>query len=244
MTESPVKILIVEDEVELAEILRDYLASEGFSVEITHTGQGVVDRVREDPPNLMLLDLMLPVQDGISICRDVRQFSNLPIIIVTAKVSEVDRVIGLDIGADDYICKPAKPKEIVARVKAVLRRSILTQGKSGLNCLLMDENTNQATLLSAYFELTPVEYCLLEVLNDNAHRICPRDLLIVAIRLKDEEITNYILDSHIQSLSRKLSIASSIANPIRSVYSLGFVLELDSKPSDAFPSSVEGSGTG
>ena len=242
--EKPANLLLVEDEVELAEILRDYLDAEGYFVDITHTGAGVVDRVRDRPPDLMLLDLMLPEVDGISICSSVREFSNLPIIMVTAKVSEVDRILGLDIGADDYICKPAKPKEVVARVKAVLRRSTLTQDKDGLNCLLMDNDLKQAKLVGDYFELTPIEYRLLEVLNFNAHRICGRRTLKGAISLGGQEASNYQLESLVESLSRKLSLASNILNPIRSVYALGYVLELDSGPSEAFPSSVQGGGTG
>ncbi len=240
----PTNILIVEDEVELAEILRDYLIAENFAVDVTNTGAGVVDRARDNPPDLMLLDLMLPEVDGISICGAVRKFSDLPIIMVTAKVSEVDRVLGLNIGADDYICKPAKPKEVVARVKAVLRRSQLSQGTAGLSCLQLDEDLKHANLVGEYFELSPVEFRLLEMLNKNSRHVCPRESLKSSIYTDDREVDDHMVDLHIQSLSRKLTLASNIQSPIRSVYAIGFVLELDSKPSTAFPASVEAGGTG
>jgi len=238
------KVLIVEDEVELAEIFRDYLIASGFLVDVTHSGAGVAERVRDDPPDLMLLDLMLPEVDGITICKAIRETSNLPIVMVTAKVSEVDRLLGLEVGADDYICKPANPREVVARVKAVLRRASLTASRSGLECLGFDEEAQLASLEGEYFDLTPLEFKLLDVLNRNAHHICPRDALKAAISDGKNTVSDAVLDAHVMSLSEKLRTASGIMTPVRSVYALGFVLELDSKASDAYPGSVQGLGSG
>ena len=117
------QILIVEDEIKIAEVLKDYLDRSGFRTSIMSRGDQVVDKVKAASPALILLDLMLPGTDGVTICRDIRKFSNVPIIMATAKVEEVDRLIGLELGADDYICKPFSPREVVARVKAVLRRT-------------------------------------------------------------------------------------------------------------------------
>ena len=116
------RVLIVEDEVRIAEILRDYLTQAGFTVEHSATGDGVVESVRSNPPDLILLDVMLPGVDGLEICKQIRQFSGLPIIMISARVEELDRLLGLELGADDYICKPFSPREVVARVKAAFRR--------------------------------------------------------------------------------------------------------------------------
>lgn len=116
------RVLVVEDEERIASILLDYLNQSGFETDASISGEGVVDSVRENPPDILLLDLMLPGVDGLTICREVRKFSELPIIMVTARVDELDRLLGLELGADDYICKPFSPREVVARVKAVLRR--------------------------------------------------------------------------------------------------------------------------
>ncbi|UCF94749.1 MAG: response regulator, partial [Desulfobacterales bacterium] len=115
-------ILIVEDEPKIAELLRDYLQEAGFKVSCLDRGDQVVAIVKKQPPALMLLDIMLPGMDGKDVCREVRKFSNIPILMITAKVEEIDRLLGLELGADDYICKPFSPREVVARVKAVFRR--------------------------------------------------------------------------------------------------------------------------
>jgi two-component system response regulator BaeR len=116
-------ILIVEDERKIAELLKDYLSKAGFTVTCLTRGDEAVEKINHTVPALVLLDIMLPGADGITVCREVRKFSDVPIIMVTAKVDEIDRLIGLEIGADDYICKPFSPREVVARVKAVLRRT-------------------------------------------------------------------------------------------------------------------------
>ncbi len=116
-------ILIVEDEIDLGEILQDYLTSEGFSATLVSDGELGLQKILTEKWDLVLLDLMLPKRDGLSICQEVRKTSQVPIIMTTAKVEEIDRLIGLELGADDYICKPFSPREVVARVKAVLRRS-------------------------------------------------------------------------------------------------------------------------
>jgi two-component system response regulator BaeR len=119
------RILIVEDEAKLAELLRDYLQQAGFGVSIVSNGRDAIPAVRERLPDLILLDLMLPGRDGMEICRELRTFSPVPVIMTTARVEEIDRLLGLELGADDYICKPYSPREVVARVRAVLRRSFL-----------------------------------------------------------------------------------------------------------------------
>jgi two-component system response regulator BaeR len=140
------KILIVEDERKLAELLKDYLVRAGFEPTIIDNGLEVVPYVRENKPDLALLDLMLPGRDGLEICKAIRSFSNLPIIMVTARVEEIDRLLGLELGADDYVCKPFSPREVVARVKSVLRR---TAGPATIQAedLILDEARYQASCI-------------------------------------------------------------------------------------------------
>ena len=126
------RILVVEDEPKIAELHRDYLEQSGFQVSILGRGDEVVSRIQKEPADLILLDLMLPGKSGEEVCRNLRTFSNIPIIMVTAKTEEIDRLLGLELGADDYICKPFSPREVVARVKAVLRRSRATG--NGCHC--------------------------------------------------------------------------------------------------------------
>ena len=136
-------ILIVEDEKKIADLLKDYLCKDGFRVSCLDRGDQALDQVRSLAPALILLDLMLPGMDGITLCREVRKMADIPIVMVTAKVEEVDRLIGLEIGADDYICKPFSPREVVARVKAVLRRMRPSEGPRRLIAgpIILDENT-------------------------------------------------------------------------------------------------------
>jgi len=160
------KILIVEDEPKLAALLADYMKASGFEVFTLSDGIQVEVWVRENKPNLIILDIMLPGRDGMEICKNIRFFSRIPIIMVTARVEEIDRLLGLELGADDYICKPFSPREVVARVKAVLRRvrdgqAIQAQG------LVLDEHTYRATLHGRNLELTAVEFKLLQLLVEH-----------------------------------------------------------------------------
>jgi len=120
-------ILIVEDEQKIANLIQDYLQQDGFKTTILNRGDLVLPAIKKSPPDLVLLDIMLPGLDGMAVCREIRNFSFLPIIMLTAKVEEIDRLLGLEMGADDYICKPFSPREVVARVKAVLRRTRLSR---------------------------------------------------------------------------------------------------------------------
>src|SRR6201999_1766790 len=152
-------VLIVEDEPKIAALLADYLAVSGFRTSVLATGEGAVEWVRANAPDAMLLDVMLPGSDGFAICRGVRAFSNVPILMVTARVEEIDRLLGLELGADDYICKPFSPREVVARVKAVLRR--VNAPLSITVPIDMDEARFEARVRGHSLTLTPVEFRLL-----------------------------------------------------------------------------------
>ena len=169
MTELPIdentpRILIVEDEPKLGQLLIDYLRAASYAPSLIGHGDQVLPYVRQTPPDLILLDLMLPGVDGLTLCREIRRFSDVPIVMVTAKIEEIDRLLGLEIGADDYICKPYSPREVVARVKTILRRCKPQRELQVLDAqspLIVDESRFQASWRSKLLDLTPAEFRLL-----------------------------------------------------------------------------------
>jgi two-component system response regulator BaeR len=214
-------ILIVEDEQKLAELLKDYLARSSFDTTILDNGNDVVPYVRENKPDLVILDLMLPGRDGMEICKEIRTFSNLPIIMVTARVEEIDRLLGLELGADDYVCKPFSPRELVARVKAVLRRA---GGETTIKAkgLVLDEARYQASLHGVDLQLTAVEFKLLSFLAANPGRIYSRDQLMERIYSDHRIVSDRTIDSHIKKLRKKISGQSPDEELIGSVYGVGY----------------------
>ena len=226
MKAEDIRILIVEDEVDLAEMVRDYLRAEGFSVDIVHNGAAVVELVKQQQLHMMLLDLMLPGKDGISICKEIRQFSDLPIIMVTARVEEIDQLLGLELGADDYICKPVRPREVVARVKAVLRRT-LPKGTDVATtaCLFIDEHKFVASINGATLDLTIAEFKLLKLLSDHEGRVYSRQQILNAIYSDDRVVTERSIDTHVKNLRKKIGEIINSENPIHSVYGLGYKWE-------------------
>ncbi len=220
-------ILIVEDEVKLANLLADYLRASGFETFLLGEGTEAVPWIREHRPDLVLLDLMLPGRDGMDICKEVRTFSRVPIIMVTARVEEIDRLLGLELGADDYICKPFSPREVVARVKAVLRRvhdGRTTQAEE----LLLDEHRFRATFRGRDLGLTAVEFKLLRVLAANPGRIYNREQLMEKIYPDDRFVSDRTIDGHIKKLRRKIEAADPEARLIHSVYGVGYKFEPES----------------
>ncbi len=217
------KILIVEDEPKLASLLSDYLQQAGFVPCRLDNGLEVASWVREEKPDLILLDLMLPGQDGLEVCKEVRGFTAVPIIMVTARVEEIDRLLGLELGADDYICKPFSPREVVARVKAVLRRAGgATNQAQGL---VLDESRYQATLHGHDLDLTAVEFKLLQFLAANPGRIYSRSQLMDRIYPDQRTVGDRTIDSHIKKLRKKLVAAAPGEELIHSVYSVGYKFE-------------------
>lgn len=216
-------ILIVEDEEKLAGIMADYLLQSGFSTNCLGDGTLVTAWVREHSPDLVLLDLMLPGKGGLDICKEVRSFSSVPIIITTARVEEIDRLLGLELGADDYICKPFSPREVVARIKAVLRRSSGTPGAP--TGLILDEPRYQAKLHGHDLELTAVEFKLLQFLATRPGRIYGRETLMDHIYPDDRVVADRTIDSHIKKLRKKLAAADPSRELIHSVYGVGYKFE-------------------
>ena len=213
-------VLIVEDEQKLATLLEEYLRHAEFSTCCLKDGEAVVPWVREHAPDLILLDLMLPGRNGLDICRDIRSFSNVPIIMITARIDEIDRLLGLDLGADDYICKPFSPREVVARVRTVLRRSTLRQESA--TRLVLDETSYTATIYGQALNLTTVEFKLLWLLHSQPGRLFSRAQLMARIYPDQRIVSDRTIDSHIKKLRRKLEAAVPDKELIHSVYGLGY----------------------
>lgn len=219
-------ILIVEDEQKLADVLNDYLTSAGYQVSCLSRGDEVVPWVKMHELDLMLLDLMLPGLDGMEVCRQVRHFSSVPILMITARVEEIDRIVGLELGADDYICKPFSPREVVARVKAVLRRvnpeaplSVQTTGP-----LSLDEALHQATAGGKPLHLTPSEFGLLNVLMRHPNRVFSRSELLEKVQGYQFEGYDRTIDTHVKNLRKKIAQELPSQEIIQSVYGIGYKL--------------------
>lgn len=235
------RILIVEDEPKLAKLLADYLNAEHYTTAVLNEGSAVADYVRDHSPALLLLDLMLPGKDGLTVCREIRAFSQLPIIMITARVEEIDRLLGLELGADDYICKPFSPREVVARVKALLRRSegfakrtpapeaTSSAHDASADCpedrLIVDESSYRAEYLGARLDLTPAEFRLLSLFSRHPGRVFSREQLLDALYDDNRIVTDRTVDTHIKNLRRKLQQAKAPEDCITSIYGVGYRYE-------------------
>lgn len=223
MTSQP-RVLIIEDERKIATLLRDYLQQEDYQVTLLASGEQAVEQIRSQPPDLVILDLMLPGKNGLTICREVRAFSDLPILILTAKVDEVDRLVGLEMGADDYICKPFSPREVVARVKAVLRRTrpAVEAEKIEAGTLVLDTATRRVAIGGSDLHLTPNEFDLLKVLMTHPERVFERSDLIALVQGYDFEGYDRTIDSHIKNIRKKIAAHQPDATVIKTVYGVGY----------------------
>jgi two-component system response regulator BaeR len=221
----PQRILLVEDEPKLALLLADYLRAAAYVVEHLDEGLAVIPAIRAQAPDLLLLDVMLPGRDGLDICRELRGFSQLPVIMLTARVEEIDRLLGLEAGADDYVCKPFSPREVVARVKAVLRRSA-TLAATTTPRLLVNAQSYEASFNGVALELTPVELRLLAALLARPGHVLSREQLMDHLYHDHRVVTDRTMDSHVKNLRRKLELAVPGDDPIRSIYGVGYCLEV------------------
>jgi two-component system, OmpR family, response regulator BaeR len=220
------RLLVVEDETKLAGLLRDYLAQEGYEVAMLHRGDEVEEWVRTHGADLILLDLMLPGKNGLDVCKALRVSSpDIAIIMVTARVEEIDRLLGLELGADDYICKPFSPREVVARVKAVLRRGKRGAAASRETGLVLDDAGYKATIGGKDLDLTAVEYQLLKVLVAQPGRIYSRDQLMDAMYRDERVVSDRTVDSHVKKIRKKISDVVPDREIIHSVYGVGYKYE-------------------
>ncbi|MDA8082162.1 MAG: response regulator transcription factor [Nitrospiraceae bacterium] len=217
-------ILVVEDERKIADIVRAYLEREGYSVRIAPTGSEALTLLRERF-ELVVLDLMLPDMQGEDICRVIRENSDLPVIMLTAKSGEEDRIRGLGIGADDYVVKPFSPRELVARVKALLRRTGKSRKKTysinGGN-LRVDVSSREVFVKGEKVVLTPTEFKILMAFVENSGRIFSRDQLATIAQGFDFEGYDRTIDAHVKNLRHKIESDSKSPEFIRTVYGIGY----------------------
>ena len=218
------KILVIEDEKKISDILRAYLEKEGFRVSVAGTGaEGL--KALKDGPDLIILDLMLPDMHGEELCETVREGSDVPVIMLTAKSGEEDRVKGLGIGADDYVVKPFSPRELVARVKAHLRRAVRTRRKiysyNG-GALKIDIEHHEAFHEGKKIVLTPTEFKILVSLAENPGRVLSRDQLVNIVLGYDFEGYDRTIDAHVKNLRHKVEKNSRSPEYIQTVYAMGY----------------------
>ncbi|MCR9278227.1 MAG: response regulator [Pseudomonadaceae bacterium] len=225
------RVLIVEDEAKIALLLRDYLRADSFDVDILDHGDVVVEFVRANQPDFILLDLMLPGTSGLDLCREIRAFSDVPIIMITARVEEIDRLLGLELGADDYICKPFSPREVIARIRAIqrrMRRKIDTEASATVLSYLglrIDLERFEARVDNALLDLTPLEWRLLHKLMSKPGRVYSREVLMNAIYDDNRIVSDRTIDTHIKNLRNKLKAADAGSEWITSVYGVGYKLD-------------------
>jgi two-component system alkaline phosphatase synthesis response regulator PhoP len=217
-------ILIVDDERQIAEIAGDYLRLAGFDVLVAADGVRALETVRGRSPDLVILDLGLPGLDGFHVARSIRSHSDLPIIMLTARVEEDDRLQGFEIGADDYITKPFSPSELVARVRAVLRRAQKNQDRHLLRAadLAIDVPRMRVTRGDTAIDLTPTEFQIVATLAGHAGRVFTRAQLLDAVRGSDAEAFDRAIDSHIKNIRRKLQQDHESRRYVETVYGIGY----------------------
>ena len=218
--------MIVEDEPDLAAVVADYVGAAGFTPTVFGDGAAALAAVRAAPPDVLVLDLMLPGLDGLAVCRAVRTFSTLPIIMVTAKVEEIDRLLGLETGADDYLCKPFSPRELVARIKALLRRAGYAAGGAPAPVLAIDAAGRRVLVHGQPLDLTPTEFAILAGMARHPGQVFSRARLLDLAAQDKLETNDRAIDSHIKNLRRKLAAVLPGAEPITALYGLGYRLDL------------------
>jgi DNA-binding response OmpR family regulator len=221
------KILVVEDDRKMAELIRLYLEKDGYRVRVTHDGGEGLELGQRGGQDLILLDLMLPTIDGLDIARMLRQQSRVPIIMLTARSTEDDKLLGLDVGADDYITKPFSPRELVARVRAVLRRTAdqeAEQGVASVGSIAVDFVRHEVRLQGTEIHLTPKEFRLLATLAKEPGRAFSRLELLEKVFGYDYEGLERTLDVHVMNLRKKIETDPAQPRYVVTVYGLGYKL--------------------
>ena len=221
-------VLVVEDEPKIAELLRLYLERDGYQVHAAADGNVALESFTRKRPDLVILDLNLPGIDGLEVCRQIRRESSLPIIMLTARDEEADKLIGLELGADDYVTKPFSPREVVARVRAVLRRSAVSEQQSNgttvvkVGDLALDPERHEARRGEKLLDLTPTEFRLLEVLMANRGRVYTRLQLLDLVQGEAFEGYERTIDAHVKNLRQKIEPDPQHPSHVLTVYGVGY----------------------
>jgi two-component system response regulator BaeR len=217
----PRRIVVVEDDPKIAQLLVDYLVRDGYDVLAIADGQAALSHIEKAFPALIVLDLMLPGMDGMELCRAVRRFSSVPIIMVTARVDEIDRLLGLDIGADDYVCKPFSPREVNARVRALLRRANGALSTAQRDWQI-DDPGHRISWRGQTLQLTRVEFRVLRLLLTRPGRVFSRAQLLDSVHEEMRDVSDRAIDSHVKNLRRKIQAVEPRFEGIVSVYGVGY----------------------
>jgi len=218
-------VLIVDDDVKLVKLLQTYFEKEGYNTYSTNDGLDALQMVRECKPDIIVLDLMLPGLDGLNVCRRIRKDNDIPIIMLTARDEESDRLIGLEIGADDYVTKPFSPKEVIARAKAILRRAkkeVVGLEPIKVGTLIIDLERHQVTKDGQIMDVTPTEFKIMEILAGNVGKVYSRLQIFEQIQGYSFEGYERTIDAHIKNLRRKIEINSKEPQYIQTVYGIGY----------------------
>ena len=218
-------VLVVEDEIEIARVVRDYLDNAGFEVIVVGDGGSAIASVRSAKPDLLVLDLGLPGRDGLDVAREIRRWSNTPIVMLTARGDETDRIVGLELGADDYVVKPFSPKELVARIRAVLRRTRAAErGAEVLRAADVEIDTGKmrVSVAGASVELTPTEFQLLATLAREPGRVFTRSQLLDAVHGVAIESYERAIDAHVKNIRRKIEPETASPRYLLTVHGVGY----------------------
>ncbi len=220
-------LLVIDDDQRLRELLAEYLGGRGYQVETAATGEAGLERLRGGGIELVVLDVMLPGRDGFEVCRELRKFSGVPVIMLTARGDELDRIVGLELGADDYLAKPFNPRELLARIQAVLRRHAPAPTENvplSAGPLSIDPDRRVATLRGAPIELTTTEFELLRTLVANAGRVIPRERLMELARGEDFAAFERAVDVHVSHIRKKLGDDPKNPTFVKTVRGIGYTI--------------------
>jgi DNA-binding response OmpR family regulator len=221
-------VLVAEDDVKQAELIRRYLEREGHAVATVHDGRAALDEARTRTPDLLVLDVMMPKVDGLDVCRILRAESDVPVLMLTARATEDDLLLGLDLGADDYMTKPYSPRELVARVRTLLRRAARTgQDRTPVlraGALVVDPARHEVTVDGARVDCTPGEFQVLELLAAHPGQVFTREQILSHLHGFDRYITSRTVDVHVMNLRRKIEPAPRLPVRLLTVYGVGYKL--------------------
>ncbi len=219
------RVLVVEDDRKISDLLLNYLRASGYEATSAYDGRDALRMIKERAPDAVILDWMLPGLDGIGVCKAVRAFSDVPILMLTARIDEVDRLLGLDTGADDYVCKPFAPREVIARVRALLRRA---EGrvKSSSRAWEIDDASFRISWRGQWLPLTRIEFMMFRLLLSRPGRVYSRDQLLTSVHDSQHDISDRAIDTHIKNLRKKVQAVEPGTDCIASVYGVGYRFDI------------------
>jgi two-component system response regulator BaeR len=224
-TEELCRVLVVEDDRKISELLLNYLRADGYEATPVYDGRDAIQCILQRVPDVVILDWMLPSLDGIGVCKAIREFSDVPILMLTARVDELDRLLGLDTGADDYVCKPFAPREVVARVRALLRRAG-GRVKTSPRPWLVEDATLRISWSGQWLPLTRVEFMMFRTLLTRPGRVFSRDQLLDSVHDSSRDTNDRAIDTHIKNLRKKVQAVDPGNDCIASVYGMGYRFDI------------------